>query len=166
MTVREATEGDTETLLSWRNDPLTLAWSRGRQPVARSVHESWLRVSLANPDRLLLVVEQSGIPVGTVRFDRDQDAIWEVSITVAPDHRGRGLAGRVLTMGEGALHARAEPDAVLANVHEDNEASLALFRGAGYRSAERPADGPFTWLTKPTPRRVVHSFGGCPQPTC
>jgi spore coat polysaccharide biosynthesis predicted glycosyltransferase SpsG/RimJ/RimL family protein N-acetyltransferase len=166
LTVREATAADTELLLAWRNDPRTLAWSRGHQPVTRPVHESWLRAALANPDRLLLVVEQAGAPVGTVRFDREETTTWEVSITLAPSHRGRGLAARALMMGEGALHARAEPDVVLANVHEDNDASLALFRHAGYRPATRSADGPFTWLTKVTPRRVVHSFGGCPQPTC
>jgi ribosomal protein S18 acetylase RimI-like enzyme len=152
LTVRPATEADADRLLAWRNDPETLRWSRGNQPVAGPIHREWLHNSLRDPDRLLLVVETDH-PVGTVRFDRE-GADWEVSITVAPGDRGRGLAARLLLLGEGALRARHGAATVLANVHEDNAASLRLFRTAGYVPADRPADGPFVWLTRPT----------CPQP--
>lgn len=147
LTVREVTESDAALLLGWRNDPETLAWSRGHQPVAEPVHRAWLRGSLANPDRLLLVVETDR-PVGTVRFDQVEPGTWEVSITVAPARRGRGLSGRLLMMGEGALRARHSPATVLANVHRDNARSLALFHGAGYEEFTRPPDGPFVRLTK------------------
>lgn len=146
--VRAATPADAATLLAWRNDPETLAWSRGHQPVASPVHEAWLAASLTNPDRLVLVVERAGVPVATVRFDREAGGAWEVSITVAPEQRGRGLASGVLTVGEGALLARTGAATVLASVHQDNTASRALFRRAGYRPANRPPDGPFTWLTR------------------
>ncbi|HEX2131718.1 MAG TPA: GNAT family N-acetyltransferase, partial [Actinophytocola sp.] len=146
LTVREVTLADAGMLLAWRNDPETRAWSRGNQPVAGPVHESWLRRAIADPDRLLLVVERDATPLGTVRFDRLEPGTWEVSITVAPEHRGQGLAGRILMVGEGALRARHSPVTVLATVHEANEASLALFRRAGYRPSPRPAEPPFTLL--------------------
>lgn len=152
LTVRPAAEADADRLLAWRNDPETLRWSRGSQPVARPIHREWLHNSLRSPDRLLLVVETDH-PVGTVRFDR-AGADWEVSITVAPGDRGRGLAARLLLLGEGALRARHGAATILASIHEDNAASLRLFRAAGYVPAARPADGPFLWLTRPT----------CPQP--
>jgi L-amino acid N-acyltransferase YncA len=65
--------------------------------------------------------------VGTVRFDRAEDG-WEVSITVAPEARGRRLALPVLLAAERALDA----DTVHATAHRDNAASLSLFRRAGY----------------------------------
>ncbi|MGH3762229.1 GNAT family N-acetyltransferase, partial [Actinophytocola sp.] len=148
LTVREATESDAALLLAWRNDAETLAWSRGHQPVAEPVHRAWLHASLANPDRLLLVVETDH-PVGTVRFDRTGPGTWEVSITVAPPNRGKGLSSRLLMMGEAALRARHGPATIQANVHEDNARSLALFHHAGYEKSARPADGPFRWLEKP-----------------
>lgn len=152
LEVREATPSDADALLAWRNDPETLAWSRGHQPVARPIHESWLAAAIEDPDRLVLVVERAGRGLGTVRFDRVADATWEISITVAPENRGRGLASKILTVGEGALHARAGVGTVLANVHEDNKASVALFHRSGYQPADRPADGPFIWLAKHTAR--------------
>jgi RimJ/RimL family protein N-acetyltransferase len=146
LTVREATESDAALLLEWRNDPETLAWSRGHQPVTEPVHRTWLRGALANPDRLLLIVATDH-PVGTVRFDRVNSA-WEVSITIAPGDRGKGLASRLLMLGEGALRARHGEARILANVHEDNTASLTLFRHAGYTEEDRPPDGPFRWYAK------------------
>jgi spore coat polysaccharide biosynthesis predicted glycosyltransferase SpsG/RimJ/RimL family protein N-acetyltransferase len=147
LTVREATESDAAALLEWRNDPETLAWSRGHQPVPEAVHRTWLRAALADPDRLLLIVA-SDHPIGTVRFDRVDVDEWEVSITVAPKDRGKGLASRLLMLGEGALRARHGAARILANVHEDNAASLTLFRHAGYADGARPPDGPFRWLDK------------------
>lgn len=153
LTIRPATPADAELLLTWRNDAETLRWSRGHQPVAEEVHRAWLRDSLANPDRLLLIAETDH-PVGTVRFDRIEPGVWEVSITVAPADRGKGLASRLLLTGEGALQARHTPARILANIHEDNEPSLALFGHAGYEPTARPPDGPYLWLAKQ----------GCPQP--
>jgi len=148
ITIRDATEDDTGRLLEWRNDPDTLAWSRGHHPVAEPVHREWLASSLRSPDRLLLVAETDH-PNGTVRFDRVEEDTWEVSITVAPADRGKGLAGKLLTLGEAALRARHDPSTILANIHEDNTRSLTLFRHAGYEDSTR-ADGPFRWLEKRT----------------
>lgn len=154
--VRAATEADAELLLAWRNDAETRAWSRDGDPIGPADHRAWLRRVLADRDRRLLVAELADRPVGTVRFDRAGGGEWEVSITVAPTHRGRGLAGRILTAGERALRATVTVDTILANVHRDNLASRALFDSAGYaEQAQRPADGPFVWLAKPlaTPSR-------------
>lgn len=153
LTVREATEADAVLLLGWRNDPGTREWSRSDRPEVEPVHREWLRKSIENPDRLLLIVETDH-PVGTVRFDRAGPGTWEVSITVAPGDRGKGMARRLLTQAEGALRARHQPHTLLANIHEANKRSLTLFHQAGYHPTTRPPDGPFVWLTKPT----------CPQP--
>lgn len=152
LTLRRATMSDADRLLAWRNDPGTLRWSRGHQPVAEPVHREWLHASLANPDRVLLIVE-SDHPIGTVRFDRVEPDTWEVSITVAPPDRGKGLSADLLMLGEAALTARHAPALILANIHEDNVASRTLFDRAGYEPSPRPPDGPYRWLRK-----------SCPQP--
>lgn len=145
--VRAATEADAHLLLAWRNDEQTMAWSRGGA-VGPAEHRAWLARVLADPDRRLLMAEQENRPVGTVRFDRATGTGWEVSVTVAPAHRGRGLAARILAAGEATLGGGVT---IFANVHRDNAASLALFRRAGYRECpDRPADGPFGWLEKLT----------------
>lgn len=141
LAVRLATTGDSALLLAWRNDSETRAWSHNTDLVAPAEHEAWLARVLADPDRRLLIAELDNHPVGTVRFDRDDDH-WEVSITVAPAARGRGLAVPVLLAAENSLGTAQ----LRACVRRDNAASVALFRRAGYR--EHRTDDRWAWLDK------------------
>lgn len=141
MRMRPATLADADLLLAWRNDPDTVTWSRSPDPVSRPEHVRWLAGALADPDRRLLIGEADG-PVGTVRFDRDGDA-WEVSITVAPASRGRGLSSAILAAAEATLDDDAS---LIAWVHRDNKPSLALFERSGYRL--EPADAEWLRWTK------------------
>lgn len=131
MRARQATAADSALLLEWRNDPVTRQWSIDRSAVAPADHERWLASVLADPGRHLLVVE-APTPVGVVRFDSCGEGEFEVSITVAPSARGRGIARPVLTAGHEWLRGEAGPTRVLARVRTGNAASWRLFEGAGY----------------------------------
>lgn len=90
--------------------------------------------------RLIVVGEDDGGPIGTVRWDRGCTG-WEVSITVAPDRRGQGLAEPLLRAGEDALRDRIGAGVlVTAVVHGDNAASVRLFVRAGYREGPEGPD--------------------------
>ncbi|MGW4482859.1 GNAT family N-acetyltransferase [Amycolatopsis sp. NPDC004368] len=147
LAAREAVEADAELLLAWRNDPRTRQASRSSDVIALADHLRWLRGVLASPDRLLLVISDDAGPVGTVRFDREAPGEWEVSITLAPSSRGRGLSRAVLAEGEQALSERHDVRVLLAAVHEDNAASAALFERSGYVESA-PAEDGFRWLRK------------------
>lgn len=140
--VRPATMDDAERLLRWRNDPDTRRSSRDRAEVGPEQHREWLAASLEREDRLLFVATDEVGDVGTVRWDRVDDGGWEVSITVAPERRGQGLAGPLLAAGERTLagtHAGAVARVLNAAVHEGNAASRRLFVAAGYL-LDAPAD--------------------------
>jgi spore coat polysaccharide biosynthesis predicted glycosyltransferase SpsG/RimJ/RimL family protein N-acetyltransferase len=142
ITVRRATAADSDLLLAWRNDPLTRRWSVTTDPVPVDDHRRWLAKALT--DRVLLVAEEHGTPIGTVRFDPRGPGEAEVSITLAPAARGRALAGPVL----GAAHDELPGVRVVARVHRDNHASRRLFAAAGYRPAGLPPDGPFEFTVR------------------
>jgi RimJ/RimL family protein N-acetyltransferase len=142
LEVRGATLADAELLHTWRNDPQTRAASRTHDPVPWQDHLRWLAASLGRDDRRLFVASDAEGDVGTIRWDHEGDGEWEVSITVAPQRRGQGLARPLLAAGERALADRSggrELTAYLAVVHEDNDASLRLFAAAGYLP-ELPSD--------------------------
>lgn len=149
LAARPATSEDALMLLRWRNDPSVRAVSRSSEPVPWSSHRAWLAHVLEDPDRRLYVTEQAGIRVGTVRFDRlDDGGEWEVSITLAPEARGRGLAGAVLAAAEEAF-AADQPDATLvAAILPDNAPSQRLFVRAGYAHVPDRRDGDFDVLVK------------------
>jgi RimJ/RimL family protein N-acetyltransferase len=86
-----ATMNDAEPLFDWRNDPFTRAMSRNQDPVTWDSHVAWLtrRLSQASPHLYMALLDVRRI--GTFRVDAD-----EISYTVAPEHRGKGLGVAML----------------------------------------------------------------------
>jgi RimJ/RimL family protein N-acetyltransferase len=142
LSIRRAGMDDARRLLDWRNDRRTREVSRESGEVSWEEHVAWLESSLPRPDRLLLVAVDGNGPVGTVRWDQAEEAEWEVSITVAPQRRGQGLAKALLAAGERVLTKAAGGVWCLATVHTGNVASRRLFLAAGYvPDAPANADG-------------------------
>ncbi|KQR38824.1 bifunctional UDP-2,4-diacetamido-2,4,6-trideoxy-beta-L-altropyranose hydrolase/GNAT family N-acetyltransferase [Microbacterium sp. Leaf159] len=147
LAVRTATPDDASLLFEWRNDPATRLNSRAQGALDWDSHRDWVARSIADVDRSLLIVESGGTALATCRWDRRSESDWEVSITVAPSARGRGLAASVLASAESALPARA-PCRMLAVVHADNAPSLRLFQKAGYLPHLPPDETGFATFAK------------------
>ncbi|MHB8644812.1 MAG: GNAT family N-acetyltransferase [Thermomicrobiales bacterium] len=83
------------------------------------------------------VAEDSGIIAGYVlaqplkHFDLEPLAVWVEDISVHPDYHRRGIASRLYrTLHDWGRAAGAT--AILAGIHVDNAASLALHRHVGF----------------------------------
>jgi UDP-2,4-diacetamido-2,4,6-trideoxy-beta-L-altropyranose hydrolase len=135
--LREAGGGDARPMFEWRNHESVRRMSRHSEPVTWAEHEAWLTAVAADANRILLIGEHRGRPVGVVRFDLAA-AHAEVSIYRVPASDGRGLGTRLLRAAERWLAAR-RPEVVrlTAEVLEGNERSHRLFRSAGYQPRSR-----------------------------
>lgn len=140
--LRPATMADATNLLEWRNHPRTRAASPQHEPIALQDHLRWLQAVLSSPDRMLLIGERDGRPVGVVRFDvADEEA--EVSIHLVPGGGAPGDGTVLLRLAEQRLAAaRPALRGFRARVLGDNRPSHGLFRSTGYAVAE-------TWYRKP-----------------
>lgn len=140
MIFRRAEDGDCLDLLAWRNDPLSVAASLTGGAVAEADHRAWFARVCAAPACILLIAEQAGEKIGMLRFDRGGDA-WEVSINLAPQARGRGLAAQVLAGGIAAAFPPERPrPPLVARVKRDNQASWRIFGRCGF-AVEREENG-------------------------
>lgn len=145
LRMRRATIEDAAALLSWRNDPVTRRMSLQTDEVPLDRHLRWLERALSTPGRVILIAEDAttGAPVGMCRFDIDDVRTdrAEISVNLAPEHRGRGLGGALL--GEGiAAFAVSHPSVVTltAVIRPSNLASVRLFEAAGFvRTGDEPA---------------------------
>ena len=149
--VRRALSEDAEQLLRWRNDPVTRKVSRSQAPVPWRDHEAWFARTQTNPDRELYVVQCGDTPVGTVRFDALEGDEWEVSITLAPEARGRRLALAVLHAAETVFDEGHRDSTVIAAILPGNGASQRLFARAGYEVDPSRRDGDFDILIRRDP---------------
>ena len=126
--LRPAVWSDAAQLLAWANDPATRAASFQAEPIALAAHQAWLRALLRDPERRLLL--DAG---GTVRLARSGDEAV-VSVTVAPDRRGRGEGRRLLAALGDWTQAAGFCRRLVAWVRHDNPASMRLFAAAGYQA--------------------------------
>lgn len=142
IVLRLAKLGDSENLYRWRNHPLIRAKSHQTDAIERERHETWLRETLANPNRILLIGEsiQDGQTkaVGVLRYDlspNGESAV--VSIYLVPEHLGKGLGTSLLLTGtEWVLNNQPNLSEILAEIRKDNIPSQKVFVKAGYIANE------------------------------
>lgn len=130
--LRPATLDDENIILTWQKFPGARRYARNPEIPEKETHAAWMRSTLENPDILLNVIECEGDASGVLRLDRRTGRgklpAFEVSLLIAPDRHRTGLGKAALTLARRLL-----PDVVLlADIHRENAASLALFLGAGY----------------------------------
>lgn len=123
IALRLATPQDSRPLFRWRNDELTRAMFKHGDPVPWKDHVAWLERRLSQPQPNLFIAEENGVPVGTIRVDEDNS----LSYTVAPEHRGRGIAARMLRL----VRERFGP--LTAEIHPENVGSIRAAERAGHR---------------------------------
>jgi len=132
---RPACVEDEGLLLEWANDPLTRRNAFASDPIAPQSHHEWFRARLRRPQSCLIFVVQTeaGVPVGQVRFDREQD-YWEIDYGVAAELRGRGLARPMMEAALEALRATSSGAHVQGRVKEANLPSRRVFERLGFTS--------------------------------
>ncbi len=142
--LRRARMEDGDLMLAWQRHPDTRRFARNPSVPTAEEHTAWLKARLSDPACLLHMILYGDEPGGVLRLvgrgasSKGVESL-EVSIYVAPHLYGQGIGRAAL-----ALAHRLVPEAELhANVLQGNEASVALFTGAGYRPA---GDG---WYVQP-----------------
>ena len=152
VTLRPATPADGEALWRWRNDPATRRASFDEREIPWAEHARWFADALGRADRRVFVVEADGVAAGTVRLDRaGREA--SVSISVAPEWRGRGVGTEALRLLCRAEAGEAGLERLVARVKPGNPASRAAFARAGFAVVED--DDPVLMARGPRPRVVA-----------
>jgi len=135
IALRPGTKADVDQVFQWANDPVTREVSFNTAPIPREAHVAWYTRQLATDGRNLFIAEEDGAPVGVVRLDRtDGVRRCVISITIAPDARGRGVGTAALTAAASVAETLGFT-IIEAYVRPSNQASIRAFMRAGYRDA-------------------------------
>jgi UDP-2,4-diacetamido-2,4,6-trideoxy-beta-L-altropyranose hydrolase len=130
--LRLAEAADEDWLLHLQRTPSARRYSRNPAVPTVAEHHCWMRRTLADPGKLLMLIEADGAKAGTVRLDRLQDlggaSHYEISIAIDPNFHNRGIATAALQL----LRNLTDGAVLDAVVLPDNQASKALFTRAGF----------------------------------
>lgn len=133
VTLRPAVAADCDIMFRWQSDPRVRQFARTAKSPTRAEHEAWFSNVMADPARVLCLIEHGGVPSGVLRFDQvEQGDAHEISIYVDPEKFGLGIASSGLALGRQLFPAAR----LVAEVLLGNEASHNLFTRAGYRPVE------------------------------
>ena len=133
LTLRNASISDADRLFEWRNDSISRHASHNAGNLQFEEHMCWLRDVLDDTDRMLFVCEENGIPVGTVRIDY-MDEIANLSWTVAPADRGRGIAKQMVKLAVNTVKKR---HLIRAEIKALNLASQKVAEHVGMKFMKR-----------------------------
>ncbi|UCZ57555.1 UDP-2,4-diacetamido-2,4,6-trideoxy-beta-L-altropyranose hydrolase [Desulfurispirillum indicum] len=134
VVLRRVQWSDARQLYEWQIHPETRRHSRNSAPPTWQEHCEWLKDRLRNPSSFMYLIEQSGLPVGTVRIDLVDSGkdLYETSISLDPDHYGQGFAQQALV----AINRAFAQLSLLAHIKPENAASVKLFSRCGYRQTD------------------------------
>lgn len=132
LTLRRAQLSDSESIYQWRNQADVRAFSFDSEPISFDKHQGWYAASMSNPDRVLLIGESHGEPVGVVRFDLTQNTA-KISIYLVSPSQSKVSGGQLLQASEQwLLENHSQVTFVCADVLGENLASVGMFKSAGY----------------------------------
>lgn len=132
LRLRPAIKQDAVPMFHWRNAPENRRFSFDPAPLELARHLAWVDAALGAADRILLVAERAGRPVGVLRYDVSGNTA-RVSIYLVPGHHGQGLGARVLAAGSRWMREhRGNVELLVAEIRPGNTASIHAFERAGY----------------------------------
>ena len=119
---------DANIVLKWQSFPKTRKYFRNPKAPSQSEHHQWMVRSVNSSVNEVYIVQYNNIPAGLLQLKCKEDQVYEVSILIAPDYYGRGIATSAL-----AWARILKPQAIfVAEILDQNEASKSLFTKAGY----------------------------------
>ena len=132
LTLRPIEPEDSEELLAWRNDPLTRANSRNGDPVTHEEHAAWLSRVEADSNRRVWVALDGEEKTGTASALLHEDGAVEISVTVAPEARGRRLSPVLVAAAVKEAQSQWPGARIRAEIKAANQPSRKAFEACGF----------------------------------
>jgi RimJ/RimL family protein N-acetyltransferase len=128
LNLREVKKSDWKVLLEWRNDKITRQNSFNSDLVSVSEHKKYIKNTITNPNRTLLILEYNQIPVGTIREDRLENDELELSYIISPIYRGKKISQIMMS-----LYLIERKGSFLCEIKEENTPSIKMIEKLGFK---------------------------------
>lgn len=137
--LRSACKEDIYLYYNWANEHEVLKNAHNRSTISWKTHQTWFADKLHDINSHLFVLEETGLPLGQIRFDRDGD---EARIDYSLDKivRERGWDSLLVALGADLMQ-QIEPVRLCAKVKAGNEVPSAIFLSLGLTETSNVSRG-------------------------
>jgi UDP-2,4-diacetamido-2,4,6-trideoxy-beta-L-altropyranose hydrolase len=132
LEIRPAEREDARSLWRLANDPAVRKGSLSSEPIAWDEHAAWFERKLADDRTRIWVLDFDGLLLAVIRYERTEEDLVEVSLSVAAPFRRRGLASRMVRQTWQPACDELRATRVRAVVRRENAASRKTFVQAGF----------------------------------
>lgn len=133
LRARLMVKDDLESMLSWRNHPEVKRFMLTQHEITPDEHWAWFEESSKDQSKALLVIEEHGIPIGTVHFTGvKENGTAEWSFHSAP-HSPKGTGYKICTSALQFAFRNLSVNKVSSRVLAFNTASLKLHHRLGFK---------------------------------
>ncbi len=131
--LRPAAPEDCELVFGWRNLPEIVHLSSSRRKVSAVEHREWFNSVLIDQNRPMFLIEESGSPVGLIRFEINNCEEAEISVYLIPGKTGKGIGAFAILIGCDILSAKNSVKKIIAKIRNDNKRSIYVFSKCGFK---------------------------------
>jgi len=133
LSFRKATPADMMLYFEWANDADVRKQSYHTSTISLEDHKEWFLKKLNDNDCLMLLFEnEANVPVGQVRFQKENENVYVIGISIAKEFRGKGLAAGILLMASDHFLAIFPGITIYAYIKISNTGSISSFAKAGF----------------------------------
>jgi RimJ/RimL family protein N-acetyltransferase len=133
LSFRKATLADTKLYFDWANDTSVREQSYKSSIIDFENHKKWFESKLEDDSCLLLLFQNDvGQHVGQIRIQKENNSQALIGISIAMEHRGKGLAKGILLLASDFFLEKNKGYLINAYIKEQNKSSKHAFEGAGF----------------------------------
>ena len=134
--ITRATIDDMLDLFELANDPEVRKNSFNQEKIDLETHKKWFNNRVDNDDFLLLVARNGVNFIGSVRFEKDIDNKFIISIQIHKNFRGKGLGKKLLQNAIKKLFNHKENPIIIAKIKSNNLSSIKIFSDSNFKIIE------------------------------
>lgn len=133
LTFRKAVLADVKLYFDWANDSSVRAQSYSSNAIDFENHKKWFETKLEDDSCLLLLFQnEEDQNIGQIRIQIENNHEALIGISIATDHRGKGLAKEMLLLASNYFLKNNKGYLINAYIKEQNISSKQAFERAGF----------------------------------
>ena len=130
--LRNAVEEDVNVTFEWASNKVVRKYAIQKDEILYEQHKKWFLNKINTKDCVYFITEINKTPIGSIRFDINENKEALLSFLLDPKYHGKGLGKEILENGCNELLKDNEVSKIIGVVHIDNVPSLRSFKSLGF----------------------------------
>lgn len=133
LSFRKATLADTKLYFDWANDSDVREQSYNSTAIDFENHKKWFESKVEDDSCMLLIFQnEEKLNIGQIRIQKENEKEALIGISIAAEHRGKGLAKEILLLASDYFLENNKGYLINAYIKEQNRSSKQAFEKAGF----------------------------------